>query len=92
MDEALLRKCDGMLKGIMKRSQAVHFSKPVDWKKMGLHEYPRIVKHPMDIGTVHERLLRNHYARLEDMAHDMRLVWVSDPAPNAAPRHAVRRL
>lgn len=76
MDEGLLRKCDGMLKGIMKRTQAVHFSKPVDWKKMGLHEYPRLIKQPMDLGTVQERLTRHHYTRLEDMAHDCRLVWV----------------
>ena len=77
MDEALLRKCDTMMKGIMKRTQAVHFSKPVDWKKMGLHEYPRIVKQPMDLGTVQERLARHHYSRLEELALDCRLVWVS---------------
>ena len=78
MDEALLRKCDTMMKGIMKRTQAVHFSKPVDWKKMGLHEYPRIVKQPMDLGTVQERLARHHYTRLEELALDCRLVWVSE--------------
>jgi len=75
MDEACLRKCDAMMKGLMKRTQAVHFSKPVDWKKMGLHEYPRIVKQPMDLGTVQERLARHHYTRLEEMALDCRLVW-----------------
>ena len=79
MDEALLRKCDTMMKGLMKRTQAVHFSKPVDWKKMGLHEYPRIVKQPMDLGTVQERLARHHYTRLEELALDCRLVWVSEP-------------
>merc|ERR1712194_324554 len=70
-----LRKCENMMKGIMKRTQAVHFSKPVDWKKMGLHEYPRIVKQPMDLGTVQERLARHHYTRLEELALDCRLVW-----------------
>ena len=78
MDEGLLRKCDQMLKGLMKRTQAVHFSKPVDWKKWGLHEYPRLIKQPMDLGTVQERLTRHHYARLEDMAFDCRLVWVRE--------------
>jgi len=75
MDEALLRKCDNMMKGLMKRTQAVHFSKPVDWKKMGLHEYPRIVKQPMDLGTAQDRLTRQHYGRLEEFANDIRLVW-----------------
>ena len=78
MDEPLLRKCENMMKGIMKRTQAAHFSKPVDWKKMGLHEYPRIVKQPMDLGTVQERLARHHYTRLEELALDCRLVWVSE--------------
>merc|ERR1711865_416356 len=59
-----------MMKGIMKRTQAVHFSKPVDWKKMGLHEYPRIVKQPMDLGTVQERLARHHYTRLEEIERE----------------------
>merc|ERR1711935_742109 len=42
---------------------------------MGLHEYPRIVKQPMDLGTVQERLARHHYTRLEELALDCRLVW-----------------
>ena len=96
MDEALLRKCDTMMKGLMKRTQAVHFSKPVDWKKMGLHEYPRIVKQPMDLGTVQERLARHHYSRLEELALDCRLVWVSErthtpictPSARMSPRAA----
>ena len=52
MDEALSRKCDAHLKSLLKRSQAIHFAKPVDWKKMGLHDYPRLIKQPMDLGTV----------------------------------------
>ena len=29
----------------------------------------------MDIGTVSERLGKNHYARLEDFANETRLIW-----------------
>ena len=98
MDEALLRKCDNMMKGLMKRTQAVHFSKPVDWKKMGLHEYPRIVKQPMDLGTAQDRLTRQHYGRLEEFANDIRLVWgrrchrVTFVRTIAARARALRRL
>mmetsp|Transcript_36440 Transcript_36440/g.60366 ORF Transcript_36440/g.60366 Transcript_36440/m.60366 type:complete len:334 (+) Transcript_36440:92-1093(+) len=74
-DEPLLRKCDGFMKTILKRNQAVHFAKPVDWKKMGLHDYPKLIKQPMDLSTVSDRLARNFYVRLEDWANDMRLVW-----------------
>jgi len=75
MDEPLLRKCDALMKNLAKKSQAVHFLRPVDWKKMGLVDYPKLIKHPMDIGTVSERLGKNHYARLEDFANETRLIW-----------------
>jgi len=75
MDEPLQRKCDALLKSLMKRSQGVHFSKAVDWKKMGLHDYPKLIKEPMDLGTCGEKIQRNAYARLEDFAYDIRLVW-----------------
>ena len=62
----------------MKRSQGVHFSKPVEWKKMGLLDYPKLIKEPMDLGTVSENLQKaNHYPRLEAFVNDVRLVWVS---------------
>ena len=76
MDEPLLRKCDALIKGLIKRSQGVHFSKPVDWKKLQLHDYPKLIKQPMDLGTVGEKLGRNAYPRLEDFANEVRLVWV----------------
>jgi len=28
------------------------FREPVDWKNLGLLDYPSIVKHPMDLGTI----------------------------------------
>jgi len=75
IDEPLMRKCDALIKGLMKRSQGVHFSKAVDWKKMGLHDYPKLIKQPMDLGTVAEKLTRNAYPKLEDFCYDSRLVW-----------------
>jgi len=75
IDEPLLRKCDALIKGLMKRSQGVHFSKPVDWKKMGLVDYPKLIKQPMDLGTVAEKVTRQAYPRLEDFANEVRLVW-----------------
>ena len=76
MDENMQRKCDGLMKMIMKRQQAVHFSKPVDWKRMSLHDYPKLIKQPMDLGTAGEKLARGSYGRLEEFANDIRLVWV----------------
>ena len=76
MDVPMQRKCDALMKNILKRNQAVHFSKPVEWKKMGLHDYPRLIKQPMDLSTVADQLTREKYARLEDFVNDVRLCWV----------------
>lgn len=76
IDEPLMRKCDQLVKSLMKRSQGVHFSRPVEWKKMGLTDYPKLIKDPMDLGTVAERVGKSYYTRLEQFANDIRLVWV----------------
>jgi len=75
LDEAMQRKCDQLVKSLMKRSQGVHFSRPVEWKKMGLMDYPKLIKEPMDLGTVAERVSKLYYTRLEQFANDTRLVW-----------------
>jgi len=75
MDEAMQRKCDQLVKSLMKRSQGVHFSRPVEWKKMGLLDYPKLIKEPMDLGTVSERIVKPYYQRLEHFVNDVRLVW-----------------
>ena len=42
------------------RNEFAWFSHPVDWKKMGLTDYPKIVQKPMDFSTLEDkvRLLR----------------------------------
>lgn len=75
MDEPMQRKCDQLVKSLMKRSQGVHFSRPVEWKKMGLTDYPKLIKDPMDLGTVSERTSKTYYTRLEGFVNDVRLVW-----------------
>jgi len=75
MDDPLQKKCDQLVKSLMKRSQGVHFSRPLEWKKMGLTDYPKLVKDPMDLGTISERTSKGYYSRLEQFAHDVRLVW-----------------
>lgn len=75
MQESLQRKCDQLIKSLLKRSQGVHFSRPVEWKKMGLTDYPKLIKEPMDLGTVAERVGKLYYLRLEQFANDVRLVW-----------------
>ena len=47
-----LEQCKSLLTNIMDMPQAGAFLEPVDWKTLGLTDYPQIIKHPMDLGTI----------------------------------------
>ncbi|GAX17051.1 hypothetical protein FisN_5Hh436 [Fistulifera solaris] len=58
------------------RPEAEPFRVPVDWKAYGLTDYPHIIKHPMDLGTIKTRLKKkDHYQTLYQVNEDVRLVW-----------------
>ena len=54
---------------------------------MGLVDYPKLIKEPMDLGTVSDRVGKSYYGRLEEFACDVRLVWVMPP-PTRKDQHA----
>jgi len=53
------------------------FLEPVDWEAYGLHDYPDIIKVPMDLGTIHEKLEGGRYTSVSQFESDMRLVWTN---------------
>ena len=59
----------------MKNPAAGAFLVPVDWKALKLPTYPKIVKHPMDLGTVQSKLEASRYATVEAFVADVELVW-----------------
>lgn len=42
---------------------------------IGLMDYPNVVKYPMDLGTVRDRLRDNEYVNVEECLDDIQLVW-----------------
>jgi len=62
------------------------FNEPVDAVALGLPDYHRIVKRPMDFGTMKDQLYALHYERLEQFIADVRLVlsnaMVYNPSTN----------
>lgn len=57
-----LRKCLTVLKGLMSvRGKSEWFLEPVDHVRLMLWDYPRIIKRPMDLGTVRKKLEGGHY-------------------------------
>lgn len=58
------------------------FLDPVDWKTLGLTDYPLVIAHPMDLGTIKGRLESGHYSKHAQVAEDVRLVWNNCKAYN----------
>ncbi|KAF4714368.1 hypothetical protein FOZ62_020939, partial [Perkinsus olseni] len=58
---------------------AGEFLQPVDWKNLpGLHDYPLIVKRPMDLGTVLAKVEEDGddaYADFGEFEDDLNLIW-----------------
>ena len=42
------------------------FRVPVDWKGMGLFDYPTLIKKPMDLGTVKRNINARKYKSIPD--------------------------
>lgn len=73
--DGLVKQCQSALKALKKSSLAPPFSEPVDWKALNIPMYPKMIKHPMDLGTVEKRLLAGKYATTADFTADVNLVW-----------------
>lgn len=71
----VLKSCNAVLERLMKHKHAWVFNKPVDAVALGLHDYFEIIRHPMDLGTVKERLAQNWYKSPMEFAEDVRLTF-----------------
>lgn len=71
----VLKNCNALLEKLMKHKHGWVFNKPVDAAGLGLHDYFEIIKNPMDLGTVKDRLNQNWYKSPLEFAEDVRLVF-----------------
>ncbi|KAJ6894058.1 hypothetical protein NC652_027970 [Populus alba x Populus x berolinensis] len=71
----LVKECGELLGKLMKHQYGWVFNVPVDVKKLKLHDYFKIIKHPMDLGTVKSRLSKNWYKSPKEFAEDVRLTF-----------------
>jgi bromodomain-containing factor 1 len=47
-----MQQAQQVLKFLQSKPDASPFLEPVDWELYGLTDYPEIITHPMDLGTV----------------------------------------
>ena len=55
--------------------QAFAFLEPVDYVGLNILDYPSIVTHPMDLGTVKENILTGKYSAVGEVLSDIDLIW-----------------
>ena len=72
---SMMRRCGQILTKLMKHKFGWVFNKPVDAAGLGLHDYYKIVKQPMDLGSVKSKLERKVYLSPLDFASDVRLTF-----------------
>ncbi|TTL72960.1 Bromodomain-containing protein 4 [Bagarius yarrelli] len=73
-----LRYCAGIVKEMFAKKHATYawpFYKPVDVESLGLHDYHDIIKHPMDLTTIKEKLDNRQYRDAQEYAADVRLMF-----------------
>lgn len=81
-EEALARMTK-IVNAFLARPDSGPFREPVDWRGLELHDYPEIITHMMDLGTIKRKLERNQYQTAAQVAADIRLVWSNCMTYNA---------
>ncbi|KAL7746639.1 hypothetical protein RI367_008039 [Sorochytrium milnesiophthora] len=70
-DKTKARKILGKLQ---KHLSAWPFRTPVDWRALNIPTYPDIVKRPMDLSTIEQKINRKQYTLMQDFVADVKLM------------------
>ena len=73
--EEEVKKLEEILDKMINDKNAFDFKEPVDYETLGLLDYPTIIKHPMDLGTLKKNLLNGEYKIFQEFIDDANLIW-----------------
>ncbi|KAF4322001.1 hypothetical protein BBO99_00004350 [Phytophthora kernoviae] len=79
-----LKKCHGILKGLMANPKAAPFLAPVDPIALGIPDYFHVIKEPMDLGTIRTNLESGVYESPLMFSDQVRLVFQNAMLYNAS--------
>jgi hypothetical protein len=68
-------RIQGLLKFLEEQTESLDFLQPLDYRSLGLDDYPLIIKKPMDLSTVKKNLKTSKYASSEEVFEDLMLIW-----------------
>ncbi|KAL3526154.1 hypothetical protein ACH5RR_014526 [Cinchona calisaya] len=72
---ATMKQCEVLLKKLMSHEYAWVFNTPVDIVKLNIPDYFKVIKHPMDLGTVKCKLSSGVYSSPFDFLADVKLTF-----------------
>ncbi len=75
-----LKACNEILKELFSKKHAGYawpFYKPVDTSVPNLADYRKIIKTPMDLGTIKTKMESRDYASAAEFAADVRLIFTN---------------
>eukprot|EP00495_Collosphaeridae_sp_1-RS-2012_P006579 TRINITY_DN6190_c0_g1_i1.p1 TRINITY_DN6190_c0_g1~~TRINITY_DN6190_c0_g1_i1.p1 ORF type:complete len:153 (+),score=38.28 TRINITY_DN6190_c0_g1_i1:284-742(+) len=75
------------LQTLMANPRALLFLEPVDWKALGIPDYPEIIKSPMDFSTCMKKLEAHVYKDETEFCADMRLIFTNAKTYNQLGSH-----
>lgn len=70
-----MKKCENLLNKLCTHRHATYFLQPVDPIALNIPDYPKIIKEPMDLGTIRKRLKAKEYRNPGEMLTDITKVW-----------------
>jgi len=63
------------LNSIWREPDATPFHYPVNYKELGLLDYPILIKTPMDLSTIRKNIKSNKYPSVKSFLDDLYLIW-----------------
>ncbi|OCT48107.1 transcription regulator BDF1 [Cladophialophora carrionii] len=63
-----------VISNLKKSNASANFRLPVDYVSLNIPNYPLVIKHPMDLGTIDNRLKRNEYNSVSAFVADFELI------------------
>lgn len=72
-----VKYCGAIMRNLKKHRDAAPFLHPVDYVKLNVPDYPKVIKYPMDLTTVDQKLNSGEYDNVEDFINDIRLVFMN---------------
>ena len=77
-------KMTKLVDALMGESDSLEFRQPVDWKGLGLEDYPIVIKKPMDLTTIKNKLKKGKYSAAAEVIQDIELIWENCKTYNMA--------